>query len=292
MLLRAGLIYILSVLTVLLGGLAAWQHLDISLRDESAAALNNRIKSLQIDLDAVGRREDSALRRALVAEDSLLRNATYSSSDVIRLNEARETLADAIRDKAAAEAARSRLEADLAQAEKERDQIRAERDDIQRAADEARMAADKALQDADTARQELSDLKKAGATARHAEVPQKSTVSTEAVVATPAAPSLNVQAPSVAAAPDETIRPATESATADRTAEQEDKKSALVPNAVTIEPVPAPKSEKRAEKPAASKRAVIKSEPRRPNAKPATASSSAAKKPPKQAKKDEPFFPF
>ena len=67
MLLRAGLIYVLSVLTVLLGGLAAWQHLDIAVRREDTAALGHRITALKKDLDGLRRREEAAVRRALVA---------------------------------------------------------------------------------------------------------------------------------------------------------------------------------------------------------------------------------
>lgn len=297
MLLRAGLIYILSVLTVLLGGLAAWQHLDISVRRQNAAALSQRITTLQNDLSALSRREEAAVRRALVAEDSLTRNETYSVSGAGHLNTMREQLAAAQREKSEVETARVRLEADLSQAIKERDLIRAERDELQRATDEARIAADKALQDADTARQEIVDLKKAASTATHATVPQTSAVSTEAVAVAPPAPqpqpelsAAHVTASQDKAAPDELVRPAADAAAVNDGAA----KATLWPSAVTIEVVPkADDAEKRTVKSPTAKRSTVKSEPRRAaKPKPVTASSSAAKKVPKQAKKDEPFFPF
>ncbi len=281
MLLRAGLIYVLTVLTMLLGGLAAWQRLDISLRDESVAVLSKRINTLQNDLSALSRREEAAIRRARVAEDSLTRNETYRSSDVVRPNITLEQLAAAQLEKAAMEDARLRLEADLAQATKDRDQVRIERDELQRETDQARLAAEKALQAADAARQELSDLKKA------------------APVVTNAAPPPVPEAPvsEVKVVPDELVRPAAEISTANSSeanssevnsgeVNSSDVKAALVPSAVTIEPVP--KSEKRA----TPKGVTVKSEPRRAASKPSTGSNSAVKKAPKQAKKDEPFFPF
>lgn len=299
MLLRAGLIYILSVMTVLLGGLAAWQHLDISLRDESAAVLSKRVTVLQNDLDALRRREEAAVRRALVAEDSLTRNETYNSSGAVRMNETRDQRANAQREEAASEEARIRIENDLAQAIKERDLIRVERDELQRVTDEARTAADKALQEADTARQEIVDLKKAAFTATHATVPQTSALSAEAVVVAPAAPqpelpAAQVTASKVKAAPDELVRPAAETAAVSTGDTTGDTKATLLPSAVTIEPAAKPEDpEKRTVKSLAAKRATVRSEPRQPaKSKPVTVGSSAAKKVPKQAKKDEPFFPF
>ena len=299
MLLRAGLIYILSVLTVLLGGLAAWQHLDISVRSQNAAALSQRIITLQNDLSALSRREEAAVRRARVAEDSLTRNETYNSSDAVRLNEAREQLANAQREKAASEEARIRIENDLAQATNERDEIRVERDGLQRVADEARTAADKALQEADTARQEIVDLNKAASSATHATVPQTSALSTSAVVVAPAAPqpelpAAQVTASKVKAVPDELVRPTAFSAAVSTSNTTGDTKATLIPSAVTIEPVAKPEEPgKRTSKSPAAKRATVRSEPRLPaKSKPVPVGSSAATKVPKQAKKDEPFFPF
>ncbi len=279
MLLRAGFIYILSVLTVLLGGFAAWQHLDVSVRSQNAAALSQRIIVLQNDLNAVSRREEAAIRRASVAEDSLMRNETYSSSDAGRLNETREQLANAQREIAASEEARVRFEADLAQAIKERDQIRIERDELQRVTDEARVAADKTLLEADAARQQRNESKKAApeVTAAKADA-QLVVISPDVALAAPPLP-----APEAAAAPIQLVRPAAEASASD----VNEAKTTLVPNAVTIEPVP--KSEKRD----TPKRVTAKSEPRRAAiSKPSTGSSGAVKKAPKQAKKDEPFFPF
>ena len=295
MLLRAGLIYVLTVLTVLLGGLAAWQHLDISVRGQNAASLNQRITTLQNDLSALSRKEESAIRRARVAEDSLTRNETFNSSDAVRLNETREQLVIAQRERAASEEARIGLETDLAQAIKERDQIRVERDQLQRVTDEARVAADKALQEADTARLEIVDLKKAATATTQTAVPQVATVTTEAVVGAPGAPKPDVPAAHVTASevkvvPDELVRPTAETAAVDNG----DRKATLSPTAVTIEPATKPENpEKRTVKTQAAKRDTVKSEPRRPTkSKPPTVGSSAAKKVPKQAKKDEPFFPF
>ena len=290
MLLRAGLIYILSVLTVLLGIFAAWQHLDISLRDESAAALSKRITTLQSDLSALSRREEAAIRRARVAEDSLTRNENYNTSDAVPLNELRDRLTLAQREQAETEEIRKGLEADLAQATKERDQIRVERDELQRAREEARVAAGKALHEADAARQELSDLKTAASAVTAATPPPPAAVSPDIAVETPAPPVLEA-----AVAPDELVRPAADTSPAKSSeVNSSEVKSTLVPSAVTIEPVQERENaQKRTEKSPAAKRDTVKSKPRRlTKSKPATVSSSAAKKPPKQAKKDEPFFPF
>ncbi|MEQ1718985.1 MAG: hypothetical protein ABL907_23875 [Hyphomicrobium sp.] len=155
MLLRAGIIYALAVICLLFAALAAWQRLEIFANSENLTMLAERAERLQGELDAAVLASRSAERRAMVAEDSLARQSAFNVSDGRYLNEARENLAATLSAKAAADLARTRLEADLAAAVSERDAARREALALSAGVGEAQRAVKAAEDAADLAEQKL-----------------------------------------------------------------------------------------------------------------------------------------
>ncbi len=113
MLLRAGFLYILGVVSLLLGALAAWQGLQLVNLKDGVVTLAERTAQTQRDLDAARLEAEAAQRRALVAEDKLARAGTTAAAD-------RDSGAPA--DSAGLET----LRRDLADAQRERDAARTE----------------------------------------------------------------------------------------------------------------------------------------------------------------------
>lgn len=157
MLLRAGLIYALSVVCLLLGGLTAWQRVELSARAENYRALTDRVSALNKENADLRLREESADRRARVAEDGLARREKFEPAAATA--EPGVDLATALSEKAASDLARTKLDGDLKEAIKARDDARAEVAAAHQELEEVRKAAEQALDAADKAKEELAAIK-------------------------------------------------------------------------------------------------------------------------------------
>lgn len=311
MLLRAGLLYLMAVTTVLLGGLVLWQGSELKTRGESVATLTRRVATLKKDLDAVTLREQSADRRARVAEDSLARKQAIGSEGVEPPNEAHAKLAAAYAERNEIESLRTALEADLGKAireldvlNKERDVLKAEAEAAKRDAAKARSEAESANEAAEAALKELSSIKNAASKAAAEPVavmpapadPQAAATNAEVLTETGVVAATGALAPSAV-----NHVPAAEAAETPKEAapqpKPEEAKQAIPERksaAVTIEPDPeATKAE--AAKPSTDGNLRSKVDPKpRTEKKPAKKSqTSVTKKAPKAAEDSgSPFFPF
>lgn len=115
MLLRAGLIYVLAVASLLLGTLAVWQGMQLSALKSDLTTLADHSQSTHQRLEETRLKAEAAERRALVAEDKLTRTGGSGVGP----------------DSSAAEATPSdenfeKLKRELADAERERDAARVE----------------------------------------------------------------------------------------------------------------------------------------------------------------------
>lgn len=119
MLLRVGFLYILGVVSLLLGALAAWQGLQVANLQDGAVTLAERTARTQRDLDAARLEAEAAQRRALVAEDKLAR-ATAAPGAARDSEESGGAGSNA--DSAEVDA----LQRDLAETQRERDAARTE----------------------------------------------------------------------------------------------------------------------------------------------------------------------
>jgi len=117
MLLRAGFLYILGVVSLLLGALAAWQGLQVASLKDGAVTLAERTARTQRDLDTARLEAEAAQRRALVAEDKLARAKTAPAA-ARDSAESGGSIADGVEVTA--------LQRDLAEAQRERDAARTE----------------------------------------------------------------------------------------------------------------------------------------------------------------------
>ncbi len=117
MLLRAGFLYILGVVSLLLGALAAWQGLQVASLKDGAVTLAERTARTQRDLDTARLEAEAAQRRALVAEDKLARAKTAPAA-ARDSAESGGSIADSVEVTA--------LQRDLAEAQRERDAARTE----------------------------------------------------------------------------------------------------------------------------------------------------------------------
>jgi hypothetical protein len=119
MLLRAGFLYILGVVSLLLGALAAWQGLQVASLKDGAVTLAEHTARTQRDLDAARLEAEAAQRRALVAEDKLARATTVPAA-------ARGSEEPGGTSSTANSAEVEALQRDLAETQRERDAARTE----------------------------------------------------------------------------------------------------------------------------------------------------------------------
>ncbi|MBL8884393.1 MAG: hypothetical protein JNL45_15215 [Hyphomicrobium sp.] len=151
MLLRAGLLYILGVASLLLGALAAWQGLQLASLKDGAVTFSERTARTQRDLDAARLEAEMAQRRALVAEDKLTRAGTAAAGDG----------ASGQPGAAAADSAEvETLRRDLADTQRERDAARTEAHELAGELAAMRSAGERsgAGQDAEAAREQINKL--------------------------------------------------------------------------------------------------------------------------------------
>jgi len=118
MLLRAGFLYILGVVSLLLGALAAWQGLQVANLQDGAVTLAERTARTQRDLDAARLEAEAAQRRALVAEDKLARATAAPGAARDSAESGGGGTADSVEVDA--------LQRDLAETQRERDAARTE----------------------------------------------------------------------------------------------------------------------------------------------------------------------
>ncbi len=149
MLLRAGLLYILGVASLLLGGLAAWQGLQLANLKDGAVTLAERTARTQRDLDAARLEAEAAQRRALVAEDKLSRTGATTVAD-----------GDSGQPGAAGSAEVETLRRDLADAQRERDAARTEAHELAGELAAVRSASEQpgAGKDVESAREQINKL--------------------------------------------------------------------------------------------------------------------------------------
>ena len=118
MLLRAGFLYILGVVSLLLGALAAWQGLQVANLQDGAVTLAERTARTQRDLDTARLEAEAAQRRALVAEDKLARATAAPGAARDSAESGGGGIADSVEFTA--------LQRDLAETQRERDAARTE----------------------------------------------------------------------------------------------------------------------------------------------------------------------
>lgn len=277
MLLRAAIIYCLAVSTILFGGIALWQRIEIAAGRATVADLMEQAQRLQLDFDKAAIEASSAKRVAEAAQDSLQRELASrpAEPDQSGLAEQLATLSHE-RDAARAQASGLAEKADALGREAER--AKAALSALQKALEEAKRAS----ADADAARLaaelELSGFKAKAISAlpgnaREPESAGEAPITEAEVVPPAAAPSPSAP---VAAEP---------SATTDKGATQAPA-GELQPAAVPVPVVPAPPGH------AAGKGSAA---PRSQANAPPSPVKKAAKKRPSKAQSESgigTFFPF
>ncbi len=152
MLLRAGLIYVLAVTSLVAGAIALWQRLEIAASHDTYTALVERVEKLS---DRLRQAEETAVRaerRARVAEDSIASQATNVAADGSALKASEDRLAEAL-------GARTKLESELADATKSRNEANAALDRARNDLAEAVKKAEAAAARADKATAEMTALR-------------------------------------------------------------------------------------------------------------------------------------
>lgn len=171
MLLRAGLLYILAVASLLLGVLAGWQAVQLSNMREDLVVVADRTARMQRALDDARVDSEATLRRALVAEDKLSRLgilgagaavATTASvpapSPTDEFERVRRELDDAARERDAARLEAQLLAQEVAAARDSKPQTTAE---AEGSPDDARAQVEKLTGELETAQKALTEAKSA-----------------------------------------------------------------------------------------------------------------------------------
>jgi hypothetical protein len=114
MLMRAGILYVLSVIAVLAGAIAAWQSVEVGLRDDRLAESAKEVTSAQRKLQAAVDASLSADRRARIAEHDFLELQKTRAADTGALDTLRAQLAAARQQTSVAETAMTEAEDKLA----------------------------------------------------------------------------------------------------------------------------------------------------------------------------------